>query len=256
MRHFRMTFRLGAAVCASATIGALIVTSAPAMAAEFTSSRLPNPCSVAEPCKTKGLGVLEAIEEKHEGFSQEFKFGPIKVVCAKATTFGNTPEQGAVTWSTSQTFTTEVKFAKCLTVIRAGTALAGLPTTFNHGKPVLLTYHANGEVDIGETEGTFKVAAKLCKVNLPEQTITKHAAEPYSTTDVNLEGLKAKKFPSGIQERLSILNELRGIEYEYEEGQCVGEGGFEKEFKVKGNDGTYLGGLEARIGAGNLGFTP
>src|SRR5947209_7161611 len=109
MRHLRTTIGFAAVVCACA------IFTAPALAKNFKASRLPNPCSEAEPCKTKGVGVGEA-DEKHAGFIAQFKFGAFTIDCAKANTKANVPAEGAITWATNLTFATEVKFSKCVTL--------------------------------------------------------------------------------------------------------------------------------------------
>ena len=43
------------------------------------------------------------------------------------------------------------------------------------------------------------------------------------------------------------------MEYEFEEGQCVGEGGFEEEAgKTEGKIGKYIGTLREEVKGGNL----
>jgi hypothetical protein len=67
----------------------------------------------------------------------------------------------------------------------------------------------------------------------------------------------SKRFPSGFQKRLVIANEFKGMKYTYEEGQCLGEGGFEEEFKgAEARTGFYKGTFEEWIEGGNLGFNP
>ena len=47
------------------------------------------------------------------------------------------------------------------------------------------------------------------------------------------------------------------MKYTYEEGQCLGEGGFEEEFKgAEAKTGFYQGTLEEWVEGGNLGFNP
>jgi len=270
MRHLRRTFALGAAVCASATVVALAATAAPALAAEFTASRLlPSPCSEATPCKTKGRGVPSEFPEKFAGYSQQFKFGAFRIDCEKASTVANTPAEGAITWETSQTFATEVKFGKCLAPVHTGNFTGGIKTYFNEGKPVKFVYTAAKEVEFGtgETEAeievaggetSFKIAAKMCKINWPSQKLSaKEAGITFTNTEVAVTEKQMKKFPSGFQKRLVITNAFKHLLWNYEEGQCVGEGGFEEEAAhTEGHFGEYHGALEEEVNGGNLGFTP
>jgi hypothetical protein len=270
MRHLRRTFGLGAAVCAAATVCALAAMSAPAMAAEFTASRLiPGPCSVEAPCKTKGKGTTSEFPEKFAGYTQQFKFGSFRIDCQKAKTVANTPAEGAITWETSQTFATEVKFGKCLAPVKAGTFTGGIKTYFNEGKPVKFVYTAAKEAEFGtgETESevevaggetSFKVAARLCKISWPSQKLSaKEAGVTFSNTEVAVSEKQMKKFPSGFQHKLVITNAWKHLEWIYEEGQCVGEGGFEEEAPhTEGHFGEYHGALEEEVTGGNLGFTP
>ena len=65
----------------------------------------------------------------------------------------------------------------------------------------------------------------------------------------------SKKFPSGIQKRLIIKNEFKGMEWFYEEGQCLGEGGFETTAKTEeAKSGVFNGTLEETLNGGNLSF--
>jgi len=65
------------------------------------------------------------------------------------------------------------------------------------------------------------------------------------------------KFPGGIRDSLVINNSFRGIEWEYEEGQCVGEKGFEEEAtKTEGKSATYLGSFTDTVRAGSLRYKP
>jgi hypothetical protein len=270
MRHLRMTFGLGAAVCAAATVCALALASAPAVAAEFTASRLlPSPCTEETPCKTKGRGVASEFPEKFSGYTQQFKFGAFRIDCEKAKTTGNTPAEGAITWETSQTFATEVKYSKCLAPVHTGGFTVGIHTYFNEGKPVKFVYTAAKEAEFGtgETESevevaggetVFKVGAKVCKINWPSQKLTaKEAGITFSNTEVAVTEKQLKKFPSGFQQRLVIFNGWKHLLWNYEEGQCVGEGGFEEEAAhTEGHFGEYHGALEEEVVGGNLGFTP
>ena len=65
----------------------------------------------------------------------------------------------------------------------------------------------------------------------------------------------SKKFPTGLKEKLVIANSFKGMSWEYTEGQCIGEGGFEEEApKTESKTGSYKGSFEEEVVGGNLGF--
>jgi hypothetical protein len=250
MRQFRIAIVLAVAACVCATTAA-------AASAEkvFRATRLPAPISEAEPGKTVGNGVG----------TQEFVFGPFHIKCEKA------HSTGIVDKETFKDFAIQIKFGKCLTEAHFGTFTGGLKTTFNENKAIGFVYHINGFAEIGNApEGTevtvsggeanFKISGKICKINWPSQTVpTKAEKDPegeysaavYSNEDVPNGYIK--KFPSGFQRRLVIANEFKGMAYEFEEGQCVGEGGFEEEAsKTEGKTAKYTGTLREEVKGGNL----
>jgi hypothetical protein len=272
--------RLKTAAGMVATIGALAAGAAPALATtQFTASRLPKPLSEAEPGKTRGRGV-GSTELGGEERSQELKFGVFYIVCA-AKTSGKTIDEGAVSWATSLTFSTEVKFEKCLTRTDFNGFLAGIKTTFNvnpetkKSEPVKFVYHVNGfvqlgagetesEVEVGSGNASFSIAGKICKIDWPRQTVpakaVKKPEEPYSAAvytseNVPVEEKEIRKFPSLLQTKLLIANEFKDMEWSFEEGQCLGEGGFEEGAKQEaGKTGLFKGSFEEEIASGNLGF--
>lgn len=273
MRNFKMAAGL------VAMIGALAVCAAPALAHEFTASRLPKPLSETEFGKTKGVGI-GSTELGGEERSQELKFGVFHIYCAVKTS-GKTIDEGAVSWSTSLIFATEVKFEKCLTKTSYEGFITGTKTSFNvnpetkKSEPVKFVYHVNGfaelgsgevesEVEVGSGAATFSIGGKVCKIDWPHQTVPAKAVklpdEPYSAAvysdkEVPVETTQLRKFPSGFQQRLVIANEFKGMEWHYEEGKCLGEGGFEEGTKQEeGKTGLYRGSLEEEITGGNLGF--
>jgi hypothetical protein len=274
MRSFKMATGM------LATIGALAACAAPALATtQFTASRLPKPLSEAEPGKTKGRGV-GSTELGGTERSQELKFGVFYIVCA-AKTSGKTIDEGAVSWATSLTFATEVKFEKCLTRTDFNGFFAGTKTTFNvnpetkKSEPVKFIYHVNGyvglgsgetesEVEVGSGTASFSIAGKICKIDWPHQTVPAKAvkdpeetfsAASYADEEVPVEEKELRKFPSLLQRKLLISNEFKDMEWSYEEGQCLGEGGFEQVAKQEaGKTGLYRGSFEEEVGAGNLGF--
>jgi hypothetical protein len=264
-------FKLAAG--AAALTGAVAVNAAPAVAAQFTASRVPTPLSEAEPGKTKGSGVGSS-ELGGQERNQEFKFGAFRIVCA-AKASAKSIAEGAVSWSTSQIFATEVEFTKCLTKATFNGFVSGLSTSFNKGEPIKFVYHVNGfaalgaglapaEAEVGSGATMITIANKICKIDWPRQTVPAKAATApggeyfaakFSTTEVPTLATQLKKFPSGFQKRLLIANEFKGMEWHYEEGKCLGEGGFEEGAeKEEGKSASYKGSLEEEIGGGNLGF--
>ena len=86
----------------------------------------------------------------------------------------------------------------------------------------------------------------------------KNTRRPCTRTEtVPVEEKQKNKFPTLKQERLIIANAFKGMTWEYTEGQCVGEGGFEEEApKVEAKTGAYFGNFEEEVSGGNLGFKP
>jgi hypothetical protein len=267
MRNFRATLGLVAMVCIFA------VMAVPALAAEFAASRLPAACSEAEPCRTKGHGIGEP-DELHPGYTQKFKIGAFTIECKKAVSFAKTAAEGAFTSGSSSTFSTEIKFAECLTEAKFSTFTGGIRTSFNGGKAVKFIYHTNGFAEFGYEEAvqisgvstSFKIGSGICTISLPAQTIpVKAEKEPtgafsaatYSNEEVAAPEKLIKRFPSGFQTRMVIANAFKAMKFEYEGGQCVGEGGFEEEAKTtSGKSASYTGGLEEEVAGGNLSFVP
>lgn len=275
MRHLKSVLGLASAICA------LCVAAAPAVAHEFSASRLPKPLSEAEPAKTKGIGIGSSSLGGEER-SQEFRFGVFHIYCA-AKTAAKTIAEGAVSWPTSQIFATEIKFEKCLTKTNFEGFIAGTKTSFNvnpetkKSEPLKFVYHVNGfvelgsgevesEVEVGSGSASFSIAGKICRINWPRQTVPAKAvkkpeetysAAVYSNKEVPVVATPTvlRKFPSGFQKRLVIANEFKGMEWNYEEGQCLGEGGFEKEAsKTAEKTGVYNGSLEEEAIGSNLSF--
>jgi hypothetical protein len=273
MRRIRMALAL------AASASALCAAAAPAMSHEFFASRLPKPLSEAEPGKIKGIGIGETLLGK-EKYNQELVFGAFHIFCA-AQTAGQTINEGAVSWATSPTFVTEIKFNKCLTESSYGLFKSGTPTNFNvnpetkKSEPVKFVYHVNGfaefgagetesEVELGSGAASFKVGNKICKINWPAQTVPARAVvKPeeefsnvtYSNNEVPVEAKKIKQFPTLLKNRLVISNDFTTMQWSYEEGQCVGEGGFEEGIsKTEAKNGIYRGALEEELVGSNIGF--
>jgi len=271
MKGPKTVLGLASAMCA------LCVAAAPAVASEFTASRLPKPLSETEPGKTKGVGIGSSVIGGEER-NQELKFGAFSIYC-DAQTSGKTIDEGAVSWATSQTFATEIKFTKCLTRANFGTFMGGVATKFDFNpetkkaEPMKFVYHVNGfaqlgteetesEVEVGSGSASFAIAGKICKINWPSQTVPAKAevkpngtysAATYTNEEVPV-GV-SRRFPSGLQQRLIIKNEFKGMDWSYEEGQCLGEGGFENPAKTEeAKNGIFNGTLDETLNGGNLGF--
>jgi hypothetical protein len=260
-------------------IGALAATPIAATAAQFEASRLPKALSEAEPGKTKAVST-GSTELGGEERSLEFHFGQYHIFCG-AKGLDKTVNEGAVSWLTSPTFATTIKFEKCLTKIDVEGVYEGISTKFNWSpetkkvEPIKFVYHQNGfvelgsgetesEVEVGSGTAAITIAGKLCKIDWPRQTVPLKAvkdpnetfsAATYSTKEVPVGSKELRKFPSGFQKRLLIANEFKGMEWSYEEGQCLGEGGFETVAKKEAaKTGTFKGSLEEQIVGGNLSF--
>ena len=252
MRHMRNALGAMALLCVFA------LPASSALAGEFKATRTSEPCSVTVPCPTNGKGFGTA-DPEHEGFSQEFQFGAFNVLCKGAHPYAKTAAEGAPTWTMSQSFTTQIKFTKCLTVAHFSSQFeGGIPTSVNRGKPMEFTYLPNapgkgapGQVII--SAGSAKIGSGICTFSWGGQTIYSKSGLPAATFETTL-----KKQPmTGLHEYLVVHNSFRGIEWEYEEGQCVGEKGFEEEAtKTEGKSATYFGAYLTGINGGNLSYTP
>lgn len=270
MRRFESALVL--ALCA------LCIGAVSANASQFTASRAPKPLSETEPAPTKGKGI-GSTELGGTERNQEFKFGPFHIYCAVKAS-AKTIAEGAVSWDGSQTFSTELTFQKCLTKANYEGFISGTKTAFNLNaekkpQPVKFVYHVNGvadlgsgetssEVEVGSGAATFTIGNKVCKINWPRQIVpaksvkapeAPYSAAMYSTNEVPVALTLMKKFPSGFQQKLVIANEFKGMEWSFEEGQCLGEGGFEEATKrEEGKTAFYHGSLEEELKGGNLGF--
>jgi len=199
---------------------------------------------------TKGVQTTE----------QNFDFGGMVIKCTKAAA------KGKVTWKSSKTFATEVKFAGCSTIAHEGPGKELLLAT-NFRSPVDFVFHANGfaengtEFEAGEvgiSGGTAEMhisgVRHKCIMGWPSQTIPvraeKHPEEEFSAVEYPFPNEyprpgDKKQFPSGFQQRLLISSELRHLKWEVVEG-CEN---FEK---TEGNVGNYIGSIEEQVIGGNL----
>jgi hypothetical protein len=253
MRYVKRT------LCAAVAFGALLAAT-PALAGVFRATRNPNPCSEAEPCPTNGKGVGTA-DENHPGWSQEFQFGGFNVLCEKAHPYAKTAAEGAPTWTMSESFTTQVKFSKCATVAHFGGFQGGIPTSVSK---MQFTYLPNAEGKGGEpgqvivSSGTVKIGSGICTFHWGGQTVYSKPGSPVATFETTAQPVKpSAKYPTGLRESLVIDNAFRGIEWEFESGQCVGEKGFEEEAtRTEGKTASYNGSLSTSVIGGSLGYVP
>jgi len=242
MRHVRIrpVPALALAVCA------LGVAVAPASAHQFTASA----AKKTFPLKTKGEGVG----------TQMFKFGKIEVACSVAKT------KGSIAESPSPVLKVEVAYKEC----ESHTKFFGQDSEpkIRFKSKVEYVYHPNGYAELGtegEPEsvevgpGTVELAIQHtggCKVLWPKQTVPVRAVskpeEAYSAAVFSNEEATAenlREFPGGVQHKLVIANEFKGMEYGIEEvGLCEN---FEK---TEGKEGKYVGTLHVEATGGSLSF--
>lgn len=253
---------LKVALCAGVSIGALFMAT-PALATEFFANRSPNECSEAEPCATVGKGVGTA-DPEHPGFAAEFQMGAFNVLCEKARTYALSPAEGAFTEASSETLRLEVKFLRCFAVARFGSFIGAIGASFNEGKPILIEYRPNeelsggvegGTVVLGEGRASLTIAHKICKMGWGGQVVKSKLEHPVASFATVEEAVKpTSRFPEGIRDRLEIANAFKGIQFEFEEGQCVGEGGFEEGAKVtEGKSGNFDGNFLVTLKGGSIG---
>lgn len=223
MRSVRITVGLAAVMCVFA------ITAAPSLASVFKASVSGN---------TKGVSVGK----------QEFFFGGrLHIVCEAA------KAKGTVAAGESPTFTTVLKFTKC--VRELGGASQPEPLKARFLGEIELTYHANGYVVMTSTI-ELKVSGTKCLLEASEETIPvkaerdpngQYSAAVFSIAEAPAKNLK--KFPSGFQQKLVIANEFKGLEWEASEGDC--------ELWTKGTEGEngrYSGTIEEEVGGGSLSF--
>lgn len=273
----RLTIAVGLAlVC-------LLATSASAMAlGEFTASRLPTPCSEEHLCTTRGASIESqgAKEELSGKYNQHFIFGPFEIYC-EAKAHALTVPEGAITWELSQVFATEVFFGPCLTRYKLHGFTGGITTTMDRNpetkklEPLKIVYKRNGvaeygtgetteEAEIAPGNATIVISGKTCKINWPSQKVpfgivvneeTEYSQAKYSQNEVPVEEKFKKQFPTLMQKRLIIHSHFTKMAWNDIEGQCKGEGGFEKEATTtEGQGAQYEGSIEYFIPMGNLGF--
>jgi len=235
---------VGAAFACAALAG-------PAMAHQFNSN-----VASGEP-RAAGRAV-EGVEEP-----QKFTFRPFRLSCERARSNRLSKE----TTFPSPTLFLEVKYSKCKTFVGKfkTVELPGAKTKFL--TPVSFQYHANGYVEIGgaaegeignageveiEIGAPFKCRIKVAPQTLPSKAI-KHSEEEFTAATFEKEEAKTenlRKFPSGIQDKLLIHNQLGRIKYSFEPL----EGGICEvlELPEEGKTGAYSGTLDAEVKNANL----
>lgn len=236
MRHLKLT--LGVAVSVALSACALAVAATPALASEFVAAT---------------SGKVAGAEET----TQEFKFGAVKMRCFHVK--GN----GEVVAGSSPTYTTAIKFTKCLTTAKIGKHDIFLATHWL--TPLTVTYHNNGFVETGATAEvkinmgkTEEFEKSECHIKWPPQTIPVRAIakpeEPYeeaSYENVTRSHFVSRAFPTGLQNGIVIHNTIKGIHFEYEGEPCEEWG---REESAEGLGGQYAGALPQYLNTGNFEF--
>jgi hypothetical protein len=238
MRHFKIAIGL------TATVLALAVSVAPALAHEFTASK---------------AGALVGRSEE----AQNFKFGAFKITCEKALA------KGKVAAGASPTFATAIKYTKCSTAASIGAKKIKLATHFH--TPLAIEYHANGFVEAGsELEEGLEGEAVLaggevevhvntgvteehhtskCTIHIPEQTIPLRA-EKKPEGEYTAATFSTIPGPHGRNEVL-VTNAFTGIKVEFEGEPCEE---FGKEEGSEQSGGTYKGSFPQELHGGIFEF--
>jgi hypothetical protein len=259
MRTIRLVVGLTAAVCA------LAVAAVPAMAHEFVASKVGK-------LSGKGFEEIEKVapgefREYNPERMQSFVFGDFTINCYSAT------NKGELTEESTETLTINTKFGACAWYPKPKVNLHE-PATFNK-EGITVVYHANGFIETLEngeevefkgeilpSSASVKVASKVCKIEIPAQTIPvkaiKHPEEEFSEvlySNFTSPMKVSKEFPTGEQERILLTNVWKGIKYKFggEETQCTNPEGFEKQ--VEGvSGGKYTGKSYVKLNGGNIKF--
>jgi len=271
MRRLRIAVALAAAAC---FVGALAspafakVEKPKAFFGEFFANR-----PIGPPI-TPGTPALAKTKEGELGelYLGSENGGPFSFSCDHLTSQAN------VTSEHSETFLTEVKFAKCSATRRLKGGLEE-HIAAKFGKGFEMEFHANGSAVLGKSESTtsivkgtqieVKIHGGTCKIIIPEQSVPTHGAEnpekefesaEYETEEETTEHLKF--FPNGIQDRLDVAWELSKLEFDIPvapnspcEYSKEPGGKFNPEKKVVEFPGYFEGELEEiQIKKGNIGF--
>ncbi len=225
MRNLRLTLGL------VASIGTFAVAASPALAHEFVAST---------------SGATHGTSETE----QAFKVGAFKIKCGKVTS------KGTVAAGTSSTYTTTLKFAKCLTSAKLSSRQIYLATQFL--TPMEVEYLAEGGANI-LNEVAIKVATgkteeyqkSECHIYIESQAIPPEAKGKPTVTYTNATQAHqtSRNFPEGLQHYIVISNEFNGIKYRLEGEPCEEWG---KEGGPEGGGGYYIGSLPQFLSGGNL----
>ncbi len=236
MRRLTMMSGLAAMACL------LAIAAASASAHQFTASAV----GKSFPLKLKGTG-----EE------QNFKFGKYRIECERVLAKGSIKE------SPTNELTLTERFKECVDVEGRFEGIETEPK-IKFRDPVEFKYRPNGSTELG-AEGEVEVGPITmlihrtggCTVVWPRQNVPLRSGEnpegefarvtynPFYVFNGNLE-----KFPpEGYQEKLTIVDKLRAMKYEYgHEGLC-------ENFPTGEQGGARLEGeITAEVPAGNLGW--
>jgi hypothetical protein len=259
MKKTKLLVGLAAALCA------LAVAAVPAMGSEFVASKTGKIAG-------KGFEELPKVAKgEYREFEpekmQEWKFGIFTVYCYSAT------NKGEITETSSNIMQINTKYGACGWYPKPKVNIHSPASFAKEG--ITVRFHANGFVETLEngeevefkgeilpSSAYIKVSNKICKIEIPAQTIPvkaiKHPEEKFSTvlySNFTAPARKSKEFPNEEQERILLTNDWKGIRYHMggEETQCTNP---EEPVPPDGTNGVYKGLTEARLVGGNLKFVP
>jgi hypothetical protein len=232
MRNARIVLGLAVAACV------LGVSTASALAVEFTASKISGKGEATFPLKLRGVGVGP----------QEFVFKKIHVTCQSAKASGEIPS------ASSPTIELVVTYKECMTgpIIVFGKRLE-TPMKFKSKSEY--TFHTTGWVE-NESEVEMKAKYIGCLVDWDSGTYPEKAEEKpenewtdvlYKNEEVKAENVK--KFPSEEQHKLLITNKLAGLEWEEEGGGICEDPEIEL---AEGEKGRATGSILVEVPGGNI----
>jgi hypothetical protein len=250
----------------AAIVGALAVTAVPAMGHAFVGSKtgLLSGKGFEEIAKVEPGEFREFDPER----MQEWHFGVFDILCYSESS------KGELTSTSTNVLELTLKFSSCGWYPKPKVNLHYAASFSKEGMKVRL--FANGFVETLENgeevefkgevlpgSAYVKVSGKVCKVEIPQQTIPvkaiNHPEEEFSEILYSnfTEPIKVSKtFPNGEQERILLTNAWKGIKYHFggEETQCTNPEGFEKQSGEEGGaaGGSYKGQTYVKLGGGNI----
>jgi len=263
MRRLRITVALAAIAC---FVGALAspafakVEKPKAFFGEFYANRPSGP-----PITPTSPALAKTSEgELSELWIGSEANGPWIISCDHLTS------QATLTSERSETFLTEIKFAKCVAkrhLIKG--IVETIPVKF--GKGFEIEFHSNGSAELGQivkaTSFELKLKKSGCKVILPEQSIPGHAnpEKEYEDAEFGTEKEsteRLKLWPDGFVRRLEVAWELKGLEFDVPvapNSSCEYTkepgGKYNPEKKAVELNGYFEGELEEiEVKKGNVGF--